>query len=202
MGIILNNGVRVPVMLIERLHFAAGTPFETIVEHTPDQGENMFSPDLAAVVRDVLIGVVEKGTASRLTHAIVKEDGTWIPIGGKTGTGDHRYVTFSSAGVIKKSHAVNRSATFVFFIGDRFFGTLTAFVPGTDAANYQFTSALSTQVLKYLLPTLKPLIDKAQPLPDQTSSKPIVKHGSPKEVGEDEAINSSQQPALVEDELP
>lgn len=202
MGIILNNGIRVPMMLIERLHFAAGTPFETIVERIPDQGEKMFSPDLAAVVRDVLIGVVEKGTASRLAHSIVKEDGTWIPIGGKTGTGDHRYVTFSSAGVIKESHAVNRSATFVFFIGDRFFGTLTAFVPGADAANYQFTSALSTQVLKYLLPTLKPLIDKAQPLPDQTSSKPIVKHGSPKEVGEDEAINSSQQPALVEDELP
>ena len=111
-------------------------------------------------------------------------------------------MSFSSAGVIKESHAVNRSATFAFFIGDRFFGTLTAFVPGADAASYQFTSALSTQVLKYLLPTLKPLIDKAQPLPDQTSSKPIVKHGSPKEVGEDAAVNSSQQPALVEDELP
>ena len=202
MGIILNNGVRVPVMLIERLHFAAGTPFETIVEHTPDQGENMFSPDLAAVVRDVLIGVVEKGTASRLTHSIVKEDGTWIPIGGKTGTGDHRYVTFSSAGVIKESHAVNRSATFVFFIGDRFFGTLTAFVPGADAANYQFTSALSTQVLKYLLPTLKPLTDKAQPLPEQTSSKPIVRPSSPKEKGVDEVVNSSQQPVLVDDQLP
>jgi membrane peptidoglycan carboxypeptidase len=202
MGIILNNGVRIPVMLIERLHFAAGTPFETIVEHTPDQGEKMFSPDLAAAVRGVLTGVVEKGTASRLSRAIVKEDGTWIPIGGKTGTGDHRYVTFSSAGVIKESHAVNRSATFVFFIGDRFFGTLTAFVPGADAANYQFTSALSTQVLKYLLPTLKPLIDKSQPLPEQTSSKPIVKHSSPKEVGEDAAVNSSQQPAPAEEELP
>lgn len=202
MGIILNNGVRIPTILIERLHFAAGTPFETIVEHIPDRGEKMFSPDLAAAVRDVLTGVVEKGTASRLAHSIIKEDGTWIPIGGKTGTGDHRYVTFSSAGVIKESHAVNRSATFVFFIGDRFFGTLTAFVPGADAANYQFTSALSTQVLKYLLPTLKPLIDKAQPLPEQTSSKPIVKHSSPKEVGEDATINSSQQPVPAEDELP
>jgi membrane peptidoglycan carboxypeptidase len=202
MGIILNNGVRIPTMLIERLHFAAGTPFETIVERIPDRGEKMFSSDLAAVVRDVLTGVVEKGTASRLAHSIVKEDGTWIPIGGKTGTGDHRYVTFSSAGVIKESHAVNRSATFVFFIGDRFFGTLTAFVPGADAANYQFTSALSTQVLKYLLPTLKPLTDKAQPLSEQTASKPIVKYSSPKEKREDEAVNASQQPAPAEDELP
>lgn len=202
MGIILNNGVRVPEILIERLHFAANTPFESIVERTPDQGEKIFSPDLAAAVRDVLTGVVEKGTASRLGHALVKEDGTWIPIGGKTGTGDHRYVTFSSAGVIKESHAVNRSATFVFFIGDRFYGTLTAFVPGADAANYQFTSALSAQVLKYLLPTLKPLIDKAQPLPEQISSKPIVKHSLPKEKGEDEAVHSSQLPSPVADELP
>lgn len=202
MGIILNNGVRIPTILIERLHFAAGTPFETIVERIPARGEKMFSPDLAAVVRDVLTGVVEKGTASRLAHSIVKEDGTWIPIGGKTGTGDHRYVTFSSAGVIKESHAVNRSATFVFFIGDRFFGTLTAFVPGADAANYQFTSALSTQVLKYLLPTLKPLTDKTQPLPEQTLSKSIIKPSSPKGKGVDEAVNSSQQPAPVEDEQP
>ena len=205
MGVILNNGVRVPATLIERLHFAAGTPFETIVERTPDQGKKMFSPDLAAAVRDVLTGVVEKGTASRLAHAIVKEDGTWIPIGGKTGTGDHRYVTFSSAGVIKQSHSVNRSATFVFFIGDRFYGTLTAFVPGADAANYQFTSALTAQVFKYLLPTLKPLIDKAQPLPEQISSISIVKHSSPKEKekekGEDKAVNSSQQAVPVEVEL-
>ncbi|MEO6423496.1 MAG: transglycosylase domain-containing protein [Candidatus Nitrotoga sp.] len=202
MGIILNNGVRVPAILIESLHFAAGTPFETIVKRTTDKGEKMFSPDLAAAVRDVLTGVVEKGTASRLAHSIVKEDGTWIPIGGKTGTGDHRYVTFSSAGVINKSHVVNRSATFMFFIGDRFFGTLTAFVPGADAANYQFTSALSTQVLKYLLPTLKPLTDQAQTLPEQTSAKLIIKSSSPKGNGVDEAVNSSQQPAPLENELP
>jgi hypothetical protein len=75
-------------------------------------------------------------------------------------------------------------------------------VPGADAANYQFTSALSTQVLKYLLPTLKPLTDKAQPLPEQTSSKSIVKHSSPKEEKGDEAVNSSQHPAVVENELP
>jgi membrane peptidoglycan carboxypeptidase len=202
MGVILNNGVRTPMMLIERLHFAADTPFETIVEHTPDQGEKMFSPELAAAVRGVLTGVVEKGTAARLAHAIVKDDGTWIQIGGKTGTGDHRYVTFSSAGVIKESHAVNRSATFVFFIGDRFFGTLTAFVPGADAANFQFTSALSTQVLKHLLPTLKPLIDKAQPLPNQIALKPAVKHGAQKNTGVDAAVNSSLQPVPVEDALP
>lgn len=173
MGTILNNGIQMPARLIERLHFATGTPFETIMEPTPAKGKRIFSPDLAAAVRNVLTGVVEKGTASRLAHSLPREDGTWIPLGGKTGTGDHRYVTFSSAGVIKESHVINRSATFVFFIGDRFFGTLTAFVPGAEAANYQFTSALPTQVLKYLLPTLKPLIENVHsPKPAASKENP------------------------------
>jgi hypothetical protein len=144
----------------------------------------------------VLIDVVEVGTASRLAHAIVREDGTQIPLGGKTGTGDHRYVTFSAAGTIKESRAVNRSATFVFFIGDRYFGTLTAFVPGADAAKYEFTSSLSAQVLKHLLPTLKPLTDTARPLPEQVRldavKKPKEKKMASKPVQDgDEAVDST-----------
>jgi membrane peptidoglycan carboxypeptidase len=181
MGIILNNGVRVPSVLVERLRFAAGTPFETAVERGPANGEQLFSPELAAAARGVLNGVVETGTASRLAHAIVEEDGAETLIGGKTGTGDHRYVTFSSPGVIKESRSVNRSATFVFFIGDRFFGTMTAFVPGADAENYEFTSALSTQVMKHLLPILKPLIEEAEPLPEQILAKAAVKPERQKE---------------------
>ena len=167
MGIILNDGVRAPSVMIEGMRFGADTPYETIVGRAPVKSERMFTPELAAAVRSVLIDVVEGGTATRLAHAIVREDGTQIPLGGKTGTGDHRYVTFSGAGAIKESRAVNRSATFVFFIGDRFFGTLTAFVPGADADDYEFTSSLSAQVLKNLLPTLKPLTDSARPLPEQ-----------------------------------
>jgi membrane peptidoglycan carboxypeptidase len=191
MGIILNDGVRVPNMLVERMHFAADTPFETIVERAPVQGERMFSPELAAALRTVLTDVVETGTASRLARAIVEEDGAEVLIGGKTGTGDHRHVTFSSPGVVKESRAVNRSATFVFFIGDRFFGTMTAFVPGADAANYTFTSALSTQVMKHLLPILKPLVDTAQPLPEQSSMVRASKKQMPKEPREKRGLNSS-----------
>jgi membrane peptidoglycan carboxypeptidase len=179
MGIILNDGVRVPTVLIESMRFGAGTPFETAIERAPVKSERLFAPELAAAVRSVLIDVVEGGTAARLARAIVREDGTQIALGGKTGTGDHRYVTFSAAGTIKESRAVNRSATFVFFIGDRFFGTLTAFVPGADADGYEFTSSLSAQVLKNLLPTLKPLIDRARPLPDQERSV-VAKKGKAK----------------------
>lgn len=194
MGIILNDGVRAPSVLIERLHFGAGTPFETVVERAPVKTERLFSPELAAAVRSALIDVVEGGTASRLARAIVKEDGTQIPLGGKTGTGDHRYVTFSSAGSIKESRAVNRSATFVFFIGDRFFGTITAFVPGADADDYEFTSSLSSQVLKHLLPTLKPLIDTARALPGQErpSAAKKGKAKKPEQDGEG-AVDSTQQ---------
>lgn len=196
MGIILNNGVRPPANLIEEMHFAAGTPFETIYRRKSGKGERMFSPELASAVRGALINVVERGTASRLAHAITRADGVYIPIGGKTGTGDHRYVTFSSAGVVKESRAVNRSATFVFFIGDRFYGTLTAFVPGAAAADYKFTSSLSAQILKHLLPTLRPLTDTAQPLPEQfvfgKKEKPQGM-GQKASLGQDEAVNATEK---------
>ena len=53
---------------------------------------------------------------------------------------------------------VNRTATFVFIIGDRYYGTVTAFVPGAAAGGYRFTSALAVQVLKELSPQLLTLI--------------------------------------------
>jgi hypothetical protein len=54
---------------------------------------------------------------------------------------------------------VDRTATFVFFLGDRFFGTVTAYVPGPDAAKFSFTSAVAVQLLKVLEPELRPLLN-------------------------------------------
>jgi hypothetical protein len=39
-------------------------------------------------------------------------------------------------------------------LGERYFGTVTAYVLGEEAQKYQFTSALPVQVLKALTPTL------------------------------------------------
>ena len=50
---------------------------------------------------------------------------------------------------------MNRTATFVFFLGDDHFGTLTAFVPGKAADSFRFTSALPVQVLKGMAPILQ-----------------------------------------------
>ena len=59
---------------------------------------------------------------------------------------------------------MNRSGTFVFMIGERWFGTLTAYVHGEEADNYAFTSALPVQILKVLLPSL-PLQTPCTPTP-------------------------------------
>jgi hypothetical protein len=53
---------------------------------------------------------------------------------------------------------VNRSATLVFTIGERYFGTIMAYVHEPHAASYRFTSALPAQVMKALLPVLEPLV--------------------------------------------
>lgn len=96
--------------------------------------------------------------ARRVRGAFVLPDGRVLPVGGKTGTGDHRFETYGAGGRLIRSRVVNRAATFVFFIGDRFFGTITAYVPGEAAEKYHFTSGLSVQLLKILTPALTPMI--------------------------------------------
>ena len=81
-----------------------------------------------------------------------------VEIGGKTGTGDHRYDVYGKGGQMISSRVVNRTATFVFLIGDRYFGTVMAYVHGPDAANYKFTSAMPAQLLKAMAPALMPLL--------------------------------------------
>jgi hypothetical protein len=52
------------------------------------------------------------------------------------------------------SRAVSRTSGFVFYIGDRHFGVVTAAVSGSAAADYRFTSALPLAVLKVLTPEI------------------------------------------------
>jgi membrane peptidoglycan carboxypeptidase len=150
MSIIVRGGIKMPTVRVERLQFAAGTPYETVLGFKPNEGERVLAPEIATVVRRHLTDVAENGTARRVKGSFMNADGTPLPIGGKTGTGDHRY----------GERVVARTATFVFFIGDRFFGTITAHVAGPEAARYKFTSALPAQLLKSLAPTLQPLIER------------------------------------------
>lgn len=98
--------------------------------------------------------MVENGTGRRLRGGIRLRGGGVLPIGGKTGTGDNRFHEFEISGKPLRSRVVNRKAAFVFFIGDRFYGTVLAFLADRSAAHYQFTSALTVQILKDLEPCL------------------------------------------------
>jgi membrane peptidoglycan carboxypeptidase len=158
MGILVNDGVRLPLTRIDSMHLAEGTPYEILYEQRPVTGERVYPAELAQVVKAALTDVVENGTARRVYGAFKTHDGTVIPVGGKTGTGDHRYDTYGAGGRLIESRVVNRTATFVFLIGDHYFGTLTAYVAGPKAAGYAFTSSLPVQILKTLAPALEPLI--------------------------------------------
>ena len=161
MGILVNDGVRLPTVRLERLQFAQGTPYETVLSRAADDGEAVLQPEVARLVRQVLTEVVDQGTASRIRNVFTTADGAPIPVGGKTGTGDHRFETYGKGGVVLASQVVSRSGTFAFFIGDRHFGTLTAYVKGPEAGRYAFTSGLPVQILKVLAPTLAPVLRRA-----------------------------------------
>ncbi len=158
MGIIVNRGMRLPTARIGSMVFARDTPWETHLTLRPSGGERLLPEELADIVRDALIDVVDQGTARRLKGALTAADGQAIPIGGKTGTGDHRFDVFGRGGQLVSSRVVNRTATFAFMIGDRWFGTIMAYVSEPWAADYRFTSALPTQLLHALAPTLQPLL--------------------------------------------
>lgn len=167
MGILVNDGMYYPTVRVNRMHFARGTPYETVVKREIAAGERVLAPEVAQLTRKLLAGVIEGGTARRVHKSFMDNQGNPIVVGGKTGTGDHRFETFGPGGKIVSSEVVNRTATFVFYIGDRFFGTVVAYVPGKEAANYKFTSSLPAQLLKALAPAISPLIN-APAKPDYT----------------------------------
>lgn len=165
MGIIANDGVRLPTARVERLRFAEGTPYETVMRQTTAEGEQVMHPEVARALRVALTDVVENGTGRRVSGAFLGADGAPWVVGGKTGTGDHRYERFGRGGELIESQVMNRTATFAFFLGDRFFGVISAHVAGSDAAGYGFTSALPTQLLRSLAPELQPLLERAPHAP-------------------------------------
>jgi membrane peptidoglycan carboxypeptidase len=146
------------------LEFARGTPYETRMTPVPDPGERVMAAPVARTLREVLAGVVERGTARRVAGAFKLPDGTPVPAGGKTGSGDNEYKAIGRGGGVISSRQVNRTATFVFYIGERYFGVLTAFVDGAQAAHYRFTSALPVGILKLLSPALNRRLAKTVPV--------------------------------------
>ncbi len=158
MGILVNDGVRYPTVMVEHIDFAEDTPYETRMSHAGAAGQQVLAPEIAAVARGALTDVVAQGTARSLLDFLRRGGGRHV-VGGKTGTGDHRFETYAPGRRLIESRVVNRAATFVFKVDDRFFGTVTAYVPGREAARYQFTSALPVRLFGLLLPALAPVLD-------------------------------------------
>jgi len=156
MGILLNDGIRMPAIRMLRLRFASGTPYETAMEPRQPQGARILPRAVARAILPVLADVVQTGSAIRLSGTF-KLDGKPLLVGGKTGSGDNRLDTVTRRGQRTSSRAMDRTAVFVFYLEDRFFGVITAFVPGQIAADYGFTSSLPVAILKLMSPEIEAL---------------------------------------------
>ncbi|WP_305678273.1 transglycosylase domain-containing protein [Hydrogenophaga sp.] len=154
MGIIVNGGIRQPPHRISDLRFAQGTPWETALAPTAAAGEQVMVPAVARALKQALSEVVETGTARRLAGSFQSTTGADLSPGGKTGTGDNRVVVKGRGGL-----ALNRTATFVFYLGPRHFGSVTAYVVGSNAADHRFTSGLPVQILRSMAPVLMAHLD-------------------------------------------
>jgi hypothetical protein len=178
LGIIANGGVHRPGVRLEKLRFGEGTPYETVVAKRDDLSRRVLRADVAAVVRRAMQDVVENGTVRRVYHSVLAPDGTPVEVAGKTGTGDHVRKTVNAQGIVLQEEAVSRTATFAFILGDRLYGVIGAYVKGPEAANYEFTSALATQVFKILAPELTPLLavepEEGPPVPGVLSEVPAA----------------------------
>lgn len=172
MGIIVNGGVRKRVGLVQSLRFGPGTPYETAFEIGAPAGQRVMSEPVARALRTTMIGVVERGTARRLDNAFAQAGVDTLVVGGKTGSGDNRIQAVDRWGDRTSSRATNRTATFVFYIGDRFYGVVTALVLGPRADRYEFTSALPVEVLRRMAPDIMPLFAPAKAAPNQTAAAP------------------------------
>jgi membrane peptidoglycan carboxypeptidase len=173
MSILVNDGVRAPMVSLSGLRFAANTPYDTRLSPRPPKGERLMPAEVAETVRRALAQVVESGTAVRLAGAIKDAAGQPLTLGGKTGTGDHRFERYGKGGQLLESRVVNRTATFAFYLGDRHFGTLTALVQGEQAGQFGFTSSLTAQILKTLLPQLQPHLNLQPPAPPKPATKAV-----------------------------
>jgi membrane peptidoglycan carboxypeptidase len=72
MGILMNDGAREDVRMVQRVTFAGGTPYETsFAPPEAPPSETVLEPAVARVARRVLASVVESGTAVRLRGAFV-----------------------------------------------------------------------------------------------------------------------------------
>ncbi|HKA23980.1 MAG TPA: glycosyl transferase family 51, partial [Candidatus Eisenbacteria bacterium] len=197
MGTILGDGVNRPSGLIESLRFGPGTPYETVLEWQPPRGQRLLSTAVAGALRRSMIGVVDHGTARRVDNAFAVAGDTLV-VGGKTGSGDNRVQAVASNGERTSSRATNRTATFVFYVGDRFYGVVTALVLGPRSAEYGFTSALPVEVLRRMAPEISALYRSDGKAAENAAASPPIQTTASSSVSRANAAPASPRtPTLV-----
>ena len=97
-GVIANDGNKVPTESLTQLDFAKDTPYETHFQRAAVAPEQQLSPEIAGVVRTLLRDVVTGGTAKRLAQGMTFPNGQTLEVYGKTGTGDQRFNVFAKGG--------------------------------------------------------------------------------------------------------
>jgi len=154
MGVILNDGELRQTIRVKTLNFGPQTPYQTRFGTARRAPVRLMNAEVARALRTVLVGVVNEGTGRRLVGAFTGPGGRAVAVGGKTGTGDNRIKAFGSSRLLLSALSASRTASFVFFIEDRYFGVLSATVLGRGAAQYGFTSALPVAILRLLAPSI------------------------------------------------
>ena len=159
MGILVNDGVRYPTVMVDQIELAQGTPYETRLSHAGAAGQQVLAPEIAAVARGALADVVAQGTARGLLD-FLRRDGkaatSWAARRARAITASRPMpraaASSSRASSTARPPSSSRSTT-------ASSATVTAYVPGREAARYQFTSALPVRLFGLLLPALAPVLD-------------------------------------------
>jgi membrane peptidoglycan carboxypeptidase len=160
MGVVVNAGKRLPNAEFTRVSLGKDTPYERNYTFAPDKKEAVLDPKIAAIVKDNLENVVQNGTGRRAKKAITFSNGLSWPVGGKTGTGDNRIEYRGEDGRMIKSTARNRTATFVFTFGDKYYGSIVAYAPGAESEKEDFTSSLPVQAFKQIMGEITPILEQ------------------------------------------
>jgi hypothetical protein len=130
--------------------------------------------EVAVALKGLMREVVEGGTAVRAQGCLTDDRGKPIILGGKTGSGDNRIERVAANGAKIGNRAINRTASFVFVIGDHYFGMITAYVDGEQAGDYTFTSSLALQAFKMLARDIQPLVGAVPAEAERAAAAPAA----------------------------
>jgi membrane peptidoglycan carboxypeptidase len=160
MGIVVNSGKAMPNAEFTDITLGKDTPYEKNFVYAPKNEMLVMNPNIAAIVKDNLENIVQNGTARRTKNAIKFSNGVKWAIGGKTGTGDNRIETHDRLGNVTLSTVRNRTATFVFTFGDKYYGSMVAYAAGEQAASEEFTSSLPVKAFSLIVKDLTPIFEE------------------------------------------